>query len=248
MPNQVMKMRNKNTIQTSMLFRQHGGKRQGAGRKEVHRDRMSHKPRMKFARATAVHVTLKMTATVFNLRSRRSFRVIQRALQAHCGLKVGERAVHGATQWKRQSRFGALLVEFSVLGDHIHLVMQAESSTLLSKAVQALEVRIARGLNKMMGRKGQVFRDRYHAVILTTPSQVRNARHYVRHNFRQHVEKSRPWVRMSSSFVDPYSSQSPALAAWLPTPTMWILSADAERKATKFEQRRRMSKHQARPR
>jgi putative transposase len=39
--------------------------------------------------------------------------------------------------------------------------------------LQGLAVRIARRLNAMMGRKGKVFADRYHAHILAFPASLR---------------------------------------------------------------------------
>ncbi len=49
-----------------------------------------------------------------------------------------------------------------------------------------------------------MFTDRYHAVILRSPRQVRNCLAYVLNNWRHHGERasslSRPWR------VDPYSS------------------------------------------
>jgi putative transposase len=207
-------------VQTSLEFRTHGGARQGAGRKRVNKDSVIHHARAKFTRPTAVHVTLKMTKAVFNLRSRRSFTVIARSL------------------FKSAGRFGSSVVEFAVQGDHIHLLLQTASSQMLTKAVQGLEVRIARGLNRMMKRSGKVFADRYFVVILKTPTQVRNARHYVRNNFRRHLAEFRPDVTLPSTFVDPYSSQSPLVAGWLPAPTIWIFSKEAEQRVNDAQRRR----------
>ena len=54
--------------------------------------------------------------------------------------------------------------------------------------MQGLCIRIAKRLNSMLQRKGAVFADRYHAQILKTPRQVRNALAYVLNNFRRHGE------------------------------------------------------------
>jgi hypothetical protein len=45
----------------------------------------------------------------------------------------------------------------------------------LARGVQGLSVRIAKGLNGVMGRHGRVFSDRYHVRILKTPLEVKNA-------------------------------------------------------------------------
>jgi hypothetical protein len=49
-----------------------------------------------------------------------------------------------------------------------------------------------------------VFTDRYHAVILTTPRQVRNCVAYVMNNWRHHGEHTRPLRRPWK--IDPYST------------------------------------------
>ena len=74
----------------------------------------------------------------------------------------------------------------------------------------------------MMGRKGRVFDDRYHARVLRTPSEVRHAIHYVRDNARKHAaERGETYA---PGYVDPYSSAgagAPGLA--LPPAQTWLL-------------------------
>src|SRR6266850_2167910 len=47
-------------------------------------------------------------------------------------------------------------------------------------------VRIARFMNRIMKRSGRVLVDRYHEHILKTPTEVRNARHYLLNNVEKH--------------------------------------------------------------
>jgi hypothetical protein len=115
-----------------------------------------------------VHVTLRVRPEVYSLRSRRSFRVIERALAA-------------ARDWD-----GARVVHYSVQGNHLHLVAEASDRRVLARRVQGLEVRIARGMNKVMKRRGPVFADRYHARPLATPLEVRRVIEYVLKNHRHH--------------------------------------------------------------
>lgn len=49
-----------------------------------------------------------------------------------------------------------------------------------------LAVRLARGLNRLWGRVGRIFADRYHALLLRTPRAVRCALVYVLGNARKH--------------------------------------------------------------
>jgi REP element-mobilizing transposase RayT len=155
-----------------------------------------------------LHVTLRMAPHVYNLRSRRSFRVIEAALR-----------ISG-------DRFGVRIIHFSVQGNHIHLVVEAPDGRSLARAIQGLSIRVARGLNRMMGRAGRVFDDRYHARVLRTPTEVRHAIHYVLGNARKHAaERGEIYA---SGYVDPYSSAGAPEVA-LPPAQTWLLRAGWKR-------------------
>src|SRR5438309_776227 len=189
--------------QLGLEFRTWGGKRAGAGRKpRGARVGVTHRSRGKWTRAIPLHVTLRMAPHVYNLRSRRSFLVIEAAL------RVGG------------DRFDVRVVQFSVQGNHIHLVVEAANPRALARAIQGLSIRVAKGLNRMMGRSGRVFDDRYHARVLRTPTEVRRAIHYVQDNARKHAaERGETY---SPSYIDPYSSAgAPDLA--LPPAQTWLL-------------------------
>jgi hypothetical protein len=91
---------------------------------------------------------------------------------------------------------------FSIQGNHIHLVCAACDAAALSHGMQRWSSRVARGLNKHLGRSGAVFVDRYHSEIMRNPRQVRNTLCYVMQNARRHG------VRIPKRFggVDPFSS------------------------------------------
>jgi hypothetical protein len=59
-----------------------------------------------------------------------------------------------------------------VQATHLHLLVEASDERALSRGVRAFEISVARRLNKAVGRKGRVFRDRYHADALTTPRTI----------------------------------------------------------------------------
>jgi hypothetical protein len=92
------------------------------------------------------------------------------------------------------------LVHFSVQHDHVHLVAEARDEKALSRGIQGLAVRLARALNRVMGRKGKVCKERYHARVLRTPRQARHALRYVLGNARKHG------VPLGSRELDPCSS------------------------------------------
>lgn len=177
--------------QKEITFRIHGGKRRGAGRKpEGERAGVSHAPRPKLSGREPVLVTLKVRRDVWNLRARRTFELLLPALAAVMA-KAGTRVAH-----------------YSVQRDHVHLILETDSATALSRRIAGLCVRIARRLNALMKRTGKVFADRFHERVLATPRQVRNALRYVLLNARHHDQapQDRGWL-------DPYSSAS-AFDGW----------------------------------
>ncbi len=155
--------------QRAFKWRSWGGKRKGAGRKpKGERAGVAHVERAVLAKRFPVHATWRMERGVWNLRTRRCFGVLQRAMYA------------GAV------RFGFRLVHYSVMGNHVHLIVEAPDRRALSRAMKGLGVRIARALNRVMKRSGRVVGDRYHAHILRTPSEVKRARNYLLTNARHH--------------------------------------------------------------
>ncbi len=187
-----------------MVFRTWGGKRKGAGRKPRGENAgVAHRCRDELGRRLPVHVTLTMADWVYNLRSRRSFRVIEKALRS------------GA------DRFDVRVVELSVQGEHIHLITETDDTVALGRSMKGLSVRIAKGLNRMMNRRGRVMRDRYHSRVLRTPRETRNAIRYVRQNHRRHM--AQVGKQLPAGWVDPYSSCCPDVAALLPPPRGWLL-------------------------
>ncbi len=90
----------------------------------------------------------------------------------------------------------------------MHLIAEASSAAALSRAMQGLCVRIARALNRWMGRRGKLFADRFHEEILRTPRQVRYALHYVLSNAKRHGLGPTAW-----GWVDAKSS-APWFDGW----------------------------------
>ncbi|OLC17882.1 MAG: hypothetical protein AUG04_02595 [Deltaproteobacteria bacterium 13_1_20CM_2_69_21] len=155
--------------QLALKLPHRGGKRRGAGRKpKAQRPQVSHKARPRFGKPSPVHVTLRVGRRVWNLRSRRCFRLIEASLE------------------DARERFGLRVIEFTVLGNHLHLLVEADSDASLSRGMQGLGVRIARALNRLMGRQGSVFADHYHSRVLLTPTEVVNALAYVLGNRAHH--------------------------------------------------------------
>src|ERR1700740_464114 len=117
-----------------------GGGGRGAG--------VEHRRRPVLKRRFPVHVTWRMRKGVWGLRTRRCFGALARAF------------------WSGGNRFGFRLVHYSVQGNHVHLLAEAEDERSLARGMNGLGVRVARGLNRVMGRRGKVLDERYHARVL----------------------------------------------------------------------------------
>ncbi len=121
------------------------------------------------------------------------------SLRSQRGMAVVESALRGAAL-----RPGFRVVRFSVQGNHLHLVVEAASAAALTSGMKALAIRLARGMNGLMGRRGPVLEDRYHAHVLRTPAEVRRALAYIADNFAGHARR---WGEaMPEGFRDRFGS------------------------------------------
>ena len=166
--------------------RPHGGKRPGAGRKPVlsGRARLRHEARPEIDARFPVHVTKRVRRDVARLRRFELCKVLRAAFVLGC----------------RRGEFR--ICQFSIQGNHIHLICEASDIGQLARGIQGWSVRVARGLNGYLGRAGAVFDDRYHLEILTTPTQTRHALCYVLQNARRHREP----IDRRFGGMDPFSS------------------------------------------
>ncbi|MBK7196008.1 MAG: transposase [Myxococcales bacterium] len=162
-----------------------GGWRPGAGRKR-RPGACSHRARVPFPASVPLHVTLKVIGGLPSFRREAVARVVRAAIAAG-GHRGDFRVVH-----------------YNVLGDHLHFVVEAAGAMALARGMQGLTIRLARRLNVLLGRRGKLFAQRYHARPLRTPTEVRNAIRYVLLNGRHHA-RDRGQV-LARGWVDPYSS------------------------------------------
>lgn len=196
--------------QLGLDLRTWGGKRKGAGRKpNGDKPGVSHLQRERFPARHPVHVTMRMLREVGFLRAGRKFRAIERALRAAKDL------------------YGVRVIHFSVQGNHLHLLVEAESQAALSRGMQSLAVRLVWALNRAAGRRGPVFSDRYHSRALATRREVANALNYVLQNFRHHLRED-----VAPEGLDPCSSAEWLVVPLTPSapvvaPMTWLLRAVA---------------------
>ncbi|HEY2031457.1 MAG TPA: transposase [Myxococcales bacterium] len=189
--------------QLTLAFPKRGGKQPGAGRPRT-RDYpgvlgtlVPHLARKRFPSRRAVHVTQRLRPGVGYLRKQGPAQVLLRAFR-------------DAAERNRMR-----IAHYSIQGNHLHLVVEAEDAVALSRGMQGLAVRIARRLNRHLGRQGTVFADRYHANVLESRRQVANAVRYVVRNYRHHAREYLP-----SEWHDEYATQETRPLA---EPKLWLL-------------------------
>jgi REP element-mobilizing transposase RayT len=142
--------------------------------------------RERFAGSEPLHVTLRVVEGVRSLRREAVVELARRAIEA------GGRGV------------AFRVVEYNVLRNHVHLVVEAEGPAALARGMQGLMVRLARGINREAGRVGKLFAERYHARVLRTPREVRAVLRYVLLNARHHAAER--GATLARGWIDPYSS------------------------------------------
>ncbi len=182
--------------QGELEFRSWGGARRGAGRKPKralalvpHASRPAHKARF------PVLVTTRVRPGLPSLRRSAEAAVVRDALASA--------TLVGKNEAEERAHFH--VVHHSIQSNHLHLIVEASDRCALSGGMRGLLVRIARALNRVWGRCGSVFADRFHERELINPRQVRNALVYVLQNLRKHgIHLAGP---------DPFSS-GPEFEGW----------------------------------
>jgi putative transposase len=132
-----------------------GGARKGAGRKPRGQPSMPHVTRPKVDPRFPVQVTIRATPGLPSLRSPRLFGALRGAIA-------------------RASVDGFRVIHFSIEQDHGDFVVEGDEARRVRSGVHGLAIRLALAVNRVLGRKGKVLGDRYHARPLTTPRQIRN--------------------------------------------------------------------------
>jgi REP element-mobilizing transposase RayT len=97
------------------------------------------------------------------------------------------------------SRAWFRVLHFSVQRDHVHLLVEAKDKTSLSRGTGGLEIRVAKAVNRILGRRGRVWGDRYHVRPLTTSREVRHAIVYVLANWKKHRPEATGFDACSSA-------------------------------------------------
>jgi putative transposase len=166
-----------------------GGRRAGAGRKKkapTERSFVPHHARPVHKKRHPTHVTLRAKKGLPNFRSERVHRMLRRILER---------------QTTRGYRDDFQVVHYSIQTNHLHLIVESRDNRAMRSGVSGLVIAFAKRLNEILERlTGKVWRDRYHARELMTPSEVRRALVYVLQNVRKHG------FELLGPFIDPLTT------------------------------------------
>jgi putative transposase len=194
-----------------VLFKKRGGKRRGAGRPpRGARAGSSHQARPDLHARYPVHITLRVSREVGNLRRRCVYEAVREAT---------------LTTARRED---FRIVHLSIQRTHVHLIVEANDKAALAKGMQGFQISAAKHLNAAISkgqpgprRRGAVVPDRYHATIITSPRQARHALAYCLNNWRRHQEDLR--APMSGWTIDWFSTAAmfPGWAEYGDEPFLW---------------------------
>jgi REP-associated tyrosine transposase len=165
-----------------------------------------HLRRADLSRHHAVHVTLRTVGGVPGMRRQRAVAALEEAFR------------------QARIRFGMRIVHYSIQGNHLHLLVEADDRASLARGMQGLAIRVAKTLNRLFSRGGQVWADRYHAHVLRTRREAANALRYVLGNFARHAKQ---WGERAAQLADGCSSARflglVAADAPVAAPRTWLL-------------------------
>jgi hypothetical protein len=136
--------------------------------------------------------------------------VFRHALPRRQAQRVTLRIENDVPSLRSARRFGA------IRGCHLHPIVGADDSRTLSRGAQGFCIRVARAVNKVLGRSGRVFADHYHSHLLGSPTELVRAIKYVLGNAGHH------YAEVGADAC----SWGVAGALELLMPTGWLVRAD----------------------
>jgi REP element-mobilizing transposase RayT len=149
----------------------------GAGRKAIHDIGIRHIRRAEFNRFTPLHLTIKLKKA--QIQNKKILKALKHAIM--------------------RARIANLkIIHFSLEHDHIHLYVECECNRILTKAMKAFGVSLAKSINRNFKLQGRVYKSRFHLRILRSASEVKNVINYILKNGIKH--------RRTHSVFDPYNS------------------------------------------
>jgi REP element-mobilizing transposase RayT len=155
-----------------------GGWRKGSGPRK-RKSGVAHVTRPRAKKSDVMPLTWKLRKELPSLRNNSTARRLDGSTA---------RAIFDAL--RKAKLAGLRVIHFSIQNDHIHMIVEAPNRELLANSMRGLGCRIAKALNKVWGRTGKVFAERFHQVLLEGFQQVRNALRYVLNNHLKRKQES----------------------------------------------------------
>jgi REP element-mobilizing transposase RayT len=152
----------------------HGGVREGSGRKKLKKGRrqVAHSKRERVESKHPFHLTVRFKGPNVALRNKHNFRIFRRAV-------------------KLAKKFGLRVIHFVLLGNHYHLLAEADSNTAVTQGMRSINVSLA----KIIGVRVE---NRFHIEINKTPTQVRATLAYIFTNAAKHFKRTKVFDYFSS--------------------------------------------------
>ena len=161
----------------------HGGVRKGAGRpSNPKRKGQPHFARPLIKRATPIHINWHLNKKLkdLNIRTKDFFKLFRHAV-------------------KTARKKGLHIIHYSLMDNHIHLIVEATTNKLLSTALQSFALSLSKLVkNRMNGSIKRLWDDRYFMRLLLSPREVKIALEYVLKNPHKKFK--------TSTIFDGYSS------------------------------------------
>ena len=122
-----------------------------------------HKKRDEVDDEDLLHITLRTVSDVGNLRRKEIYKAVRAA------------TITAANTAERREKFR--ISHLSIQHNHIHMLVEAESAEALASGMQGFQISAARHINTALQisgrrRRGSVFADRYHVVVIRSPRQA----------------------------------------------------------------------------
>ncbi len=78
-----------------------------------------------------------------------------------------------------KKKFDVELIHYSIMTNHVHLLIKPKGDTILSKLMQWILGVFAMRFNKLFGLQGHVWYDRFKSKIIASFRQLVNTFHYI---------------------------------------------------------------------
>lgn len=166
------------TIATRTAAPSWGGARRGAGRPRKRPIASEpHKTRPHLAARHPVHVIARLASLDALRGSRRTAVSATRSVASPSAPAVARKSVLRALRRAVALSLGRAdfrIVHIAPLRGRVELVVEADDKVALARGMQGFQVSAAKALNRLTGRRGTVFPDRYRMRILRTRIEVRS--------------------------------------------------------------------------